>query len=271
MAGGVWLVSHSPQGESVVLRPPPTPEPIRVNVVGAVLHPGLYELDENSRVADAVQAAGGFAAEANKNGLNLAAHVENEQELDIPYTAGFVPAGEQYFVAATESTSSVPVGSEQTDNNSAGLAEMDNPADINPAVAVISTVADTCSNGAVGSGAFVWPADNHSLSGKDYDFGHLGIDIAAGEGAPVYAADSGVVAAMGNDESGYGNVIQIDHGNGYVTVYAHLSEIGVRMCQSVSAGERIGAAGNTGNSLGVHLHFEIVQDGWSINPWLVIP
>jgi murein DD-endopeptidase MepM/ murein hydrolase activator NlpD len=129
-----------------------------------------------------------------------------------------------------------------------------------------------CPGGAVGSGAFVWPADNHFLSGNDYWSGHLGIDIAAGEGAPVYAADSGVVTmAQGGDNYGYGNVIQIDHGNGYSSVYAHLSVIGVGVCQSVYAGQWIGGAGNTGNSQGAHLHFEVRQGGGFINPWFVLP
>ena len=129
-----------------------------------------------------------------------------------------------------------------------------------------------CGGGAVGSGAFVWPADAHSLSGNDYWSGHLGIDIAAGEGAPVYAADSGVVTmAQGGYNYGYGNVIQIDHGNGFSTVYAHLSVIGVSVCESVGAGQWIGAAGNTGNSQGAHLHFEVRQGGGSISPWFVLP
>jgi murein DD-endopeptidase MepM/ murein hydrolase activator NlpD len=100
-----------------------------------------------------------------------------------------------------------------------------------------STSQSACPGGAVGGGGFVWPADAHSLSGNDYWSGHLGIDIAAGEGAPVYAADSGVVTmAQGGYNYGYGNVIQIDHGNGYSTVYAHLSAMFVSVCQSVSAG-----------------------------------
>ena len=135
-----------------------------------------------------------------------------------------------------------------------------------------STSSSSCPGGAVGSGAFVWPADNHFLSGNDYWSGHLGIDIAAGEGAPVYAADSGVVTmAQGGDNYGYGNVIQIDHGNGYSSVYAHLSVIGVSPCQSVYAGQWIGSAGNTGNSQGAHLHFEVRQGGGFINPWFVLP
>jgi murein DD-endopeptidase MepM/ murein hydrolase activator NlpD len=130
----------------------------------------------------------------------------------------------------------------------------------------------SCPGGAVGSGAFVWPADAHSISGNDYWSGHLGIDIAAGEGAPVYAADSGVVTmAQGGYNYGYGNVIQIDHGNGYSTLYAHLSSIGVGVCASVSAGQWIGAAGSTGNAQGAHLHFEVRQNGGFINPWFVLP
>jgi hypothetical protein len=129
-----------------------------------------------------------------------------------------------------------------------------------------------CPGGAVGSGAFVWPADNRYLSGNDYWSGHLAIDIAAGEGAPVYAADSGVVTmAQGGYNYGYGNVIQIDHGNGYSTLYAHLSTIGVGQCESVYAGQWIGGSGNTGNSQGAHLHFEVRQDGGFINPWFVLP
>lgn len=135
-----------------------------------------------------------------------------------------------------------------------------------------STSQSSCPGGTVGGGGFVWPADAHSLSGNDYWSGHLGIDIAAGQGAPVYAADSGVVTmATGGYNYGYGNVIQIDHGNGYSTVYAHLSNIGVSVCASVGAGQWIGAAGNTGNSQGAHLHFEVRQNGGFINPWFVLP
>ena len=133
------------------------------------------------------------------------------------------------------------------------------------------TSQSACPGGAVGSG-FTWPADNHFLSGNDYWSGHLGLDIAAGEGAPIYAADNGVVTmAQGGYNYGYGNVIQIDHGNGYSTVYAHLSVIGVGACQSVFAGQWIGASGNTGNSQGAHLHFEVRQGGGFINPWFVLP
>ncbi len=128
-----------------------------------------------------------------------------------------------------------------------------------------------CGGGAVGSGAFTWPAQNHFLSGNDYWSGHLGIDIAAGEGAPIYAADSGVVTVAGWSNYGYGNMVQIDHGNGYSTLYAHLSAIFVSVCQSVSRGGQIGNAGATGNADGAHLHFEVRKGGGNINPWYVLP
>jgi murein DD-endopeptidase MepM/ murein hydrolase activator NlpD len=271
LASGLWLVGCVPQGQSVTLRPPPTAELIQVNVMGAVKHPGVYELEENSRVADAVEAAGGFVTEADKRDLNLAAFVVNAQRLNIPFAAGYAPDEVQDSALVTGEIPSPLVSNDHLDISSATPTEMDNLPDIDPTIVVTSTVTRSCSIGAVGNGHFVWPADNHYLSGNDYGAQHLGIDIAAGEGSPVYAADSGVITAMGNDQSGYGNVIQIKHGNSYFTAYAHLSMIEVSMCQSVYAGQRIGAAGDTGNSRGVHLHFEVIQDGRSINPWLVLP
>jgi murein DD-endopeptidase MepM/ murein hydrolase activator NlpD len=129
-----------------------------------------------------------------------------------------------------------------------------------------------CGGGAVGSGGFIWPTGNHFLSGNDYWSGHLGVDIAAGEGALVWAADAGVVTmAQGGWNYGYGNVVMIDHGNGYSTVYGHLSQINVVPCQSVSAGTPIGLAGNTGNSFGAHLHFEVRLNGGFVSPWYVLP
>jgi len=126
--------------------------------------------------------------------------------------------------------------------------------------------ANLCGGGAVGSG-FGWPANSHQISGNGYGPGHLGIDIAANEGDPVYAASAGVVTmAQGGYNYGYGNVVQIDHGNGYVTVYAHLSQYNVAQCMSVGQGTLVGLAGSTGNAFGSHLHFEIRFGGSNINP-----
>lgn len=129
-----------------------------------------------------------------------------------------------------------------------------------------------CAAGPVGSGAFIWPTAQHWVSGNEYWSGHLAIDIAAGEGAPVWASDAGVVTmAQGGWNGGYGNVVMIYHGNGYTTLYGHLSQINVVPCQGVGAGTLIGLAGNTGNSFGAHLHFEVRLNGGFVNPWFVLP
>lgn len=132
--------------------------------------------------------------------------------------------------------------------------------------------ASGCPSSAVSRGFFAWPSGNHFLSGNDYSGGHPALDLTAREGDAVFAADSGVVT-MSQDgwNSGYGNVIQINHGNGFVTVYAHLSVRNVSKCSVVFGGQSIGAAGNTGNSFGAHLHFEIRSGGSHVNPWGYLP
>lgn len=129
---------------------------------------------------------------------------------------------------------------------------------------------NACGGGPVATG-FGWPADDHTLSGNPYGPSHLGIDISAPEGSNVYAAGGGVVTqAQGGWNYGYGNVVQIDHGNGYVTVYAHLSSYVVSVCQFVGQGAVIGYSGNTGNSFGAHLHFEIRIGGTNVNPYDIV-
>lgn len=127
------------------------------------------------------------------------------------------------------------------------------------------------SGGAVGGGGFIWPAANHYVSGNDYWSGHLAIDIAAGEGAPIWASDTGVVVFAGWSTTGYGNMVMIDHGNGWQTLYAHLSQVNVKCGSNIGQGGTIGLAGSTGNSTGPHLHFEIRFEGGFVNPWYVLP
>jgi murein DD-endopeptidase MepM/ murein hydrolase activator NlpD len=130
---------------------------------------------------------------------------------------------------------------------------------------------DPVSGGAVGFGSFIWPANNHSLSGYDYSEVHRGIDIAGNTGEAVYATDAGVIVYAGWNNYGYGYMIMIDHGNGFQSLYAHLSALNVGCGQSVGQGDVIGAIGSTGNSSGSHLHFEILSGSGKINPWDVLP
>jgi len=132
---------------------------------------------------------------------------------------------------------------------------------------------DPISGGAVGYGAFIWPANKHYLSGFDYtpSANHWGIDIAGNEGEAVYATDAGVVVYAGWNNYGYGNMIMVDHGNNFQSLYGHLSAINVGCGQSVGQGDVIGAIGTTGHSSGPHLHFEIRAISSFVNPWDVLP
>jgi murein DD-endopeptidase MepM/ murein hydrolase activator NlpD len=94
---------------------------------------------------------------------------------------------------------------------------------------------------------------------------HEGIDVAAPMGAPIIAPASGVVTKVAY-ENGYGNTLEIDHGNGIVTRYAHCSRIDVRSGQRVTRGQRIAAIGSTGLATGPHLHYEIHINGKVVNP-----
>jgi len=115
------------------------------------------------------------------------------------------------------------------------------------------------------TGQFVWPASGRISQG--YRWYHKAIDIANKGGGPILAADSGrVVIAGWPDNSGYGNRVVIEHGNGYATLYAHMSKISVTSGQSVNRGDVIGQMGTTGRSTGVHLHFEIRAGGGLQNP-----
>ena len=132
---------------------------------------------------------------------------------------------------------------------------------------------DPISGGAVGFGTFIWPTNDHYLSGFDYTpaANHWGIDLAGNEGEGVYATDAGVIVYAGWNNYGYGNMILIDHGGGFQSLYAHLSGLNVGCGQSVGQGDVIGAIGTTGNSSGSHLHFEIMTSSYKINPFDVLP
>jgi len=125
--------------------------------------------------------------------------------------------------------------------------------------------------GLYGGGGFIWPTIGHTLSGNDYWAGHLAIDINLVSGEPIFASDSGVVVFAGWASGGYGNVLIVDHGTGYQTLYAHLSAVISGCGRSVVQGQTIGLGGNTGNSTGPHLHFEVRYLGGFVNPWFVLP
>lgn len=120
----------------------------------------------------------------------------------------------------------------------------------------------------VGTGSFLVPYSGNITSryGQRSMGNHKGIDIVGPVGSPIYASDEGIVTYAGYEEGGYGNIVKIDHQNGYQTYYAHCSEVLVSSGDIVKKGDLIAKVGNTGRSTGAHLHFEIRKNGETQNP-----
>lgn len=121
---------------------------------------------------------------------------------------------------------------------------------------------------------YIWPAKGVLTSPFGWRWGrmHKGIDIAAPVGTPVYAAATGVVITAGWNSGGYGNLVEIQHPDGSVTLYAHNSRIVVREGQQVNQGQQIAEMGSTGYSTGPHSHFEVHLPGQgAVNPMAYLP
>ena len=124
LAGALIFVSRAPAGEPIMLRPAPTSMPIKVHVIGAVPRPGLYDLPEDARVQDAIDAAGGLLAAANTDTLNLAALVIDGEQLNIPYKKGAEPT-ESVDLPSSETATPNPDSTGLININTASLDELD--------------------------------------------------------------------------------------------------------------------------------------------------
>lgn len=121
----------------------------------------------------------------------------------------------------------------------------------------------------LGSGQFMWPATGDLA--QYFSWYHPALDISNLGGGPIRASDSGTVTQAGwPDNYGYGNRVVLDHGNGYTSLYAHMSAIYVSPGQTISKGEVIGMMGSTGRSTGVHVHIEIRKNGTALNPLSIL-
>lgn len=114
------------------------------------------------------------------------------------------------------------------------------------------------------SARMVWPTLGHRIT-QYFTWRHSGLDIDGDYSSPIYAAEAGRVVFVGWG-GGYGNKIDIDHGNGVITRYGHLSKFLVQKGENVSKGQTIGIMGSTGWSTGTHLHFEVIVGGRRVNP-----
>ncbi|MCU0223945.1 MAG: LysM peptidoglycan-binding domain-containing M23 family metallopeptidase [Acidobacteria bacterium] len=124
-----------------------------------------------------------------------------------------------------------------------------------------------------GTGEWAWPIDGRYTSGfgaKRRRHIHAGIDVVAPQGTPIYPAREGFVSFVGR-QSGYGQLVIIDHGDGWTSRYAHASKILVRAGDTVAPGEKIALAGRTGRATTSHLHFEIRRNGKAVDPMRYLP
>jgi competence protein ComEA len=137
LAGLLFFVSRSPVGKPIALQPAPTSAPIAVHVVGAVPRPGLYDFEEGARVQDAIDAAGGLLAEAEGDAVNLAAPLQDGEQLYIPYVAGHEPSSSLGAVLPDEPGASQAEldASDLTNINTATLAELDALPGVGPTAA----------------------------------------------------------------------------------------------------------------------------------------
>ncbi len=137
------------------------------------------------------------------------------------------------------------------------------------AVTQIERVGTQKAPSSVGTGSFIVPTNGTLTSpfGARWGRQHAGVDLAAKIGTPIYAADNGVVTVSEQKNNGYGKRITIDHKNGFITTYAHCSELLVKVGDVVKKGDLIARVGNTGRSTGPHLHFEIRLNGVAKNPY----
>jgi len=135
---------------------------------------------------------------------------------------------------------------------------------------VVSAAAVNAPDGVLsGSGNIQWPASGSVT--QEFWSGHRALDIGAWKGAPIYAVDDGYVVAAQWDDTGYGRMVVIDHGNGLKSLYAHLNVFFVSVGDEVTKGQQIGSMGTTGRATGPHLHFELLVNGVKRNPWGFLP
>ena len=134
-------------------------------------------------------------------------------------------------------------------------------------------------SGAFGESGMMWPTDSRDITsyfgGRESPGGigstnHMGIDIGAASGTPIYAALPGTVTTAGW-YGGYGNAVIIDHGGGLQTLYGHMSAVAAQAGTNVMPGQVIGFVGSTGNSTGPHLHFSVIQNGQWLDPLMFFP
>ncbi len=183
----------------------------------------------------------------------------------VPSPATPIPPQSRRSVVAT-----APIGAKTYDPlNNPALGQM-----VSPQLPPLPGPDAYLPSGSLRFNGYIWPAQGILSSGYGWRWGrmHKGIDIAGPIGTPVFAAAPGVVSYAGWNDGGYGNLVEIEHPDGSLTVYAHNDRVLVNEGQKVAQGEQISEMGTTGRSTGPHLHFEIHPNNeGAVNPMALLP
>ncbi|MHB1133008.1 MAG: LysM peptidoglycan-binding domain-containing M23 family metallopeptidase [Chloroflexota bacterium] len=219
---------------------------------------------------------------AAANGITNPNRIQVGQTLAIPgqgsNSATSAPSGATYTVVIGDTLSSIAEQFGLTSTAIAEANELDNPNSLRAGQKIaIPGRAEPASRGGRRA-AMVWPAIG-PITGYYHERGpywvkgyHEGLDIGASFGSPIRAAEDGIVVeAESGWNSGYGTYVKVDHGDGLVTLYAHMSKLASKPWQEVKRGELIGYIGSTGASTGPHLHFEVRIGGEKLDPLAYLP
>lgn len=167
--------------------------------------------------------------------------------------------GQSLIVPGGQIVASAPV-----DRRTAITSVISTPTVTTPSLAPTTTTSTNITTAPVSSGGMVWPTDLYTIT-QYYGWGHTGIDVDCYFDNDNYAAAAGIVEFVGW-KGGYGYTVDVNHGNGLVTRYAHHASLYVVQGQQVSSGQAVGRCGTTGRSTGTHLHFEVIANGSFKNP-----
>jgi murein DD-endopeptidase MepM/ murein hydrolase activator NlpD len=268
-------VQHQ-MGAAPVVSPPATrvagpasyTPPARGNVHTVAPGETIYSLARHYRLTPMA------IAKANNVGLDHRVKVGDRVVIpgNAPRIAAPAPQAQpaQPRVAAAPKAEVTPVVKQA---NPPKVAQVEPPASarvVTPAADPLPEAAPTgTTGGSSATPSFRWPVRGRVITGfgpKSSGGQNDGINVAVPEGTPIKAAEEGVVAYAGSELKGYGNLVLVRHSNGFVTAYAHASELSVKKGETVKRGQVIGKAGATGNVTSPQLHFEVRKGATPVDP-----
>jgi murein DD-endopeptidase MepM/ murein hydrolase activator NlpD len=269
LSPGQQLIIPRP-GAAVVAAAPVMSAPASKPVVTAVAAPSVHVVNHGDTLMSIARRNHISAGElARANGLDSAAKLKIGMKLNVPVKASAAVAPVAQPVMAQAAPVSVPPATKlaavtMDSQQKARLAQTTN---VEEAPAAETPVKATEATGALPT--FRWPVRGKVITGygaKTNGKSNDGINLAVPEGTPVKAAEDGVVAYSGNELKGYGNLVLVRHSNGYVTAYAHASELMVKRGDTIKRGQIIAKSGQSGEVGSPQLHFEIRKGSNPVDP-----